>query len=147
MNTRLSYIIRAFNVMQSQVIDASCARTNYRSLHNHYCDAIMSTMGSQITSVCTIFCSGADQRKHQGSASLASVRGIQRWPANPPPPPPPPPPPHTHTHTHKGPVTRTMFPFDDVIMILPSSILVQDSLGHRQSTVQNPMWPTWKIMV
>ena len=34
--------------------------------------------------------------------SLAFVRGIDRWPVNSP---------------HKGPVTRKMFPFDDVIMI------------------------------
>ena len=45
--------------------------------------------------------SDADQRKHQSSASLAFVRGIHRWPVNSP---------------HKGPVTRKMFPFDDVIM-------------------------------
>ena len=48
--------------------------------------------------------SDADQRKHQSSASLAFVRGIHRWPVNSP---------------HKGPVTRKMFPFDDVIMNLP----------------------------
>ena len=46
-------------------------------------------------------CLNADQRKHQSSASLASVRGIHRRPVNSP---------------HKGPVTRKMFPFDDVIM-------------------------------
>ena len=40
-------------------------------------------------------------KKHQSSASLAFVRGIHRWPVNSP---------------HKGPVTREMFPFDDVIM-------------------------------
>ena len=39
--------------------------------------------------------------KHQRSASLAFVRGIHRWPVNSP---------------HKWPVTRKMFPFDDVIM-------------------------------
>ena len=50
---------------------------------------------------CSTVCSGADQRKHQSSASLAFVRGIHRWPVNSP---------------HKGPVTRKMFPFDDVIM-------------------------------
>ena len=44
--------------------------------------------------------SGADQRKHQSSASLAFVRGIHRWPVNSP---------------HKWPVTRGMFPFDDVV--------------------------------
>ena len=43
----------------------------------------------------------ADQRKHQSSASLAFVKGIHRWPVNSP---------------LKGPVTRKMFPFDDVIM-------------------------------
>ena len=41
-------------------------------------------------------CSGADQRKHQRSTSLAFVKGIQRWPMDSP---------------HKGPVTRKMFPF------------------------------------
>ena len=45
--------------------------------------------------------SGADQRTHQSSASLAFMRIIHRWTVNSP---------------HKGPVTRKMFPFDDVIM-------------------------------
>ena len=45
--------------------------------------------------------SGADQRKLQSSASLAFVRGIHRGPLDSP---------------HKCPVTRKMFPFDDVIM-------------------------------
>ena len=45
--------------------------------------------------------SGADQRKHQSSTSLAFARGIHRWPVNSP---------------HEGPVTWKMFPFDDVIM-------------------------------
>ena len=44
---------------------------------------------------------GADQRKHQSSTSLAFVRGIHRQPVNSP---------------HKWPVTRKMFPLDDVIM-------------------------------
>ena len=66
----------------------------------------MSTMASQITSS-TIVYSGADQRKHQRSASLAFVRGIHRWPVN---------------SLHKGPVTRKVFPFDDVIMITDSAI-------------------------
>ena len=48
-------------------------------------------------------CSGVDQRKHQRSASLAFMRGIYRWTVNSP---------------HKGPVTRKMFSFDDVIMNL-----------------------------
>ena len=45
---------------------------------------------------------GADQRKHQSSVSLAFVWGIHRSPVNSP---------------HKGPVTRKMLSFDDVIMI------------------------------
>ena len=60
-------------------------------------------MASQITSVsivCSV-CSGAVQRKHQSSVSLAFMRGIQRWPVDSP---------------HKDPVTRKIFPFDDVIM-------------------------------
>ena len=71
----------------------------------HYCDVIMGAMTSQIispTSIYSIVYSGADQRKHQSSLSLAFVRGIHRWPVHSP---------------HKGPVTRKMFPFDDVIMV------------------------------
>ena len=66
----------------------------------------MGAVASQITSL-TIFYwtiySDADQRKHQSSASLAFVRGIHRGPVNSP---------------HKWPVTRKMFPFDDVIMTI-----------------------------
>ena len=65
----------------------------------------MSAMASQITGVSIVYltgCSGAEQRKHQSSASLAFVGGIHRASVNSP---------------HKGPVTRKMFPFDDVIML------------------------------
>ena len=69
----------------------------------HYNDVIMDAMASQITGVAIVsaVCSGADQRKHQSSTSLAFFREIHRWPVNSP---------------HIGPVTRKMFPFDDVIM-------------------------------
>ena len=66
----------------------------------HYNDVIMSMMASQITSLTIVYSivySGADQRKHQSSASLAFVGGPVNYP-------------------HKGTVTRKMFPFDDVIM-------------------------------
>ena len=69
----------------------------------HYSDIIMSMMASQITSLTSVYpivYSGADQRKHQSSASLAFVR----WPVNSP------------NTPHKGPVMRILFPFDDVIM-------------------------------
>ena len=72
----------------------------------HYNDVIMSSIASQITSVTIVYStvySDTYQRKHQSSASLAFVWGIHRWPVNSP---------------HKGPVTRKMFPFDDVIMNL-----------------------------
>ena len=71
----------------------------------HYDDVIMGLMASQITSLTIVYStvdSGADQSKHQSSASLAFVWGIHRGPVNSP---------------HKWPVTRKMFPFDDVIMI------------------------------
>ena len=64
----------------------------------------MGTIASQITSLPSVYStvySGADQSKHQSSASLAFVWGIHRGPVNSP---------------HKWPVTRKMFPFDDVIM-------------------------------
>ena len=66
-------------------------------------DVIMRAIASEITSLTIVYSivySGADQTKHQSSASLAFVRGIHRSPVNSP---------------HIGPVTRKMFPFDDVI--------------------------------
>ena len=73
-------------------------------MRNHYDDVIMTMLASQITSlpvVCSIVYSDVNQRKHQSSASLAFVREIHRGPVN---------------FPHKWPVTRKMFPFDDVIM-------------------------------
>ena len=73
-------------------------------------DVIMSTMAPQLTGVSIVYstiCFGAHQIKHQSTASLAFMKGIHRWPVNSP---------------HKGPVTRKLFPFDDVIMNrVPSS--------------------------
>ena len=72
----------------------------------------MGATASQITNLTiaypTVY-SGADQRKHQSSALLAFVRGIHRGPVYSP---------------HKGPVTRKMFPFDDVIMYIRIVITV-----------------------
>ena len=47
----------------------------------HYSDAMIGVMASQITSLTIVYSiveSGANQRKHQSSASLAFVRGIHR---------------------------------------------------------------------
>ena len=80
--------------------------TQHTVSYHHYNGVIMSSMASQITiSVYSTVYSRADQRKHQSSASLAFVRGIHRLPMNSP---------------HKGPVTRKMFSFDGVIMIILS---------------------------
>ena len=71
---------------------------------SHYDDVIIGAIASQITSLTIVYStvySGADQSKHQSSAPLAFVWGIHRGPVNSP---------------HKWPVTRKMFPFDDVIM-------------------------------
>ena len=60
-------------------------------MFGHYDDIIMGAIASQITSLTIVYStvySGADQSKHQSSASLAFVWGIH----------------------------REMFPFDDVIM-------------------------------
>ena len=65
---------------------------------------IMGTIVSLITSLTIVYStvySDADQGKHQSSASLAFVWGIHRGQVN---------------SAHKWPVTRKMFPFDDVIM-------------------------------
>ena len=51
----------------------------------HYNDVIMGAMASQITSLTIVYSTvypGADQRKHQSSASLAFVWGIHRSPAS-----------------------------------------------------------------
>ena len=50
----------------------------------HYTDVIMSAMASQITSLTIVYStvySGANQRKHQSSASLAFVTGTGEFPA------------------------------------------------------------------
>ena len=70
----------------------------------HYDDVRMGAITSQITSLTIVYSivySDADQRKHQSSASLVFVRGIHRGPVN---------------FPHKWPVTRKMFPLNDVIM-------------------------------
>ena len=89
---------------------------------HHYDDVIMTTMASQITSLTIVYStvySGTDQRKHQSSASLAFVRGI-------------------HRGQHKWPVTRKMFPFDDVIMILKLLEQIQ-ATSHTEITCSHIM--------
>ena len=88
------YIYHISSKLMKQIIEKNT---------KHYSDVTMSVMAFQITRLTIVYSivySGADHRKHQSSATLAFVRGIHRWPVNSP---------------HKGPVTRKMFSFDDVI--------------------------------
>ena len=74
----------------------------------------MDTIASLITSLTVVYSivySDADQRKHQSSASLAFVWGILRGPLNSP---------------QKWPVTRKMFPFDDVIMFRVTGLMCRE---------------------
>ena len=64
----------------------------------------MGAIASQITGASIVYltaCSGADQRKHQRFASLAFVTGIHLRPVD---------------YPHKGPVTRKIISFDNVVM-------------------------------
>ena len=91
---------------------------SHRDLSSHYNDVIMGAIASQITSLTIVFSTiylDTDQRKHQSSASLASVRGIHRVPVN---------------FPHKWPLSRKMFPFDDFIMLY--DILKWSSSSKRE---------------
>ena len=106
-----------------------------RLLSVHYNDVIVGSIASQITSLTIVYSSvysGTDQRKHQSSASLAFVRGIHRRPVNSP---------------HKGPVTRKMLPFDDVIIQViaqnfqlglyeESTVWLESNFKHFQSEIK-----------
>ena len=101
----------------------------------HYSDVIISTMAFQITCVsivCPTVGSDVDQRKHYSSASLAFVRGFDRW--------------LVYSPHHKRPVKRKMLPFTltlsqctlagpvDIGMPLECHWLTQCSLGYNWAT-------------
>ena len=105
-------------------IKSSICRTQRMNNKTHYSDVIMSAMVYQITSHTSVYSaiySGAHKRKHQSSASLAFVRGIHRSP-------------------HTGPITRKMFPLDDVIMnfyLLIFCILDNEDMNRKQCHAQS----------
>ena len=110
-----------------------------KKIAHHCSDVMMDAMGSQIRSLTIVYStvySGADQRKYQSSASLAFVWGIHRWPVNSP---------------HKWPVTRTMFPFDDVIIF----IHLHDFRGRINTLAYTNVWwfkttqliSSWRILI
>ena len=81
---------------------------------DHYSDIIIGAMASQITSLIIAYSTdywGADQRKHQSSASLAFCGEFtdDRWPMNSP---------------HKWPVMRKIFSFHDVIILCFLSFVI-----------------------
>ena len=102
--------------------------------HHHYSDAIIGVMASQITSLTIVYStvySGADQRKHQSSASLAYVRGIHRWPVNSP---------------HKGPVFirwrhhDTSSIYHTTLNIHGTHVESSHFMNDTHSTRANPTW-------
>ena len=106
--------------------------------NNNCSDVIMGVMASQITRLTIVYptvYSGSkkDQRKRQSSASLTFVQGIRRWAVNSP---------------HKWPVTRKMFPFDDVIMMI--KIHKRSEARWNQFIAQDawtyPKTATWKTI-
>ena len=98
----------------------------------HYSDVIMGAIASQIISLVIVYSTvytDADPRKHQSSASLASVWGIHWGSVN---------------FPHKWPVTRKMFPFDDVIMIIWYSICHKTCITVCLcSYIINFKWSLW----
>ena len=71
-------------------------------------------------------------RKHQSSASLAFVREIHRGPVN---------------FPHKWPVTRKMFPFDDVIMIEARCQVEYEDVVGAVSTGDAPTTSEWSTVL
>ena len=106
------------------------------ALLGHCSDVKMGHMAFQITgisTVCSTVCSGTRRRKHQSPVSLAFVKRTQRPPVDSP---------------HKGPVTRKMFPFVDVIIILVSCGYVIRLTGSQYiylSILLNSLWPSDSI--
>ena len=85
-------------------------------LTKHYKDVIMGTIASQITSLASVYSAvslGADQKKHQSSASLAFVRGVHRRPVNSP---------------HKGPVRGKCF------HLMTSSCTKRQAMASRRTS-------------
>ena len=101
----------------------------------YYCDVKMTVMASQITSLTIVYStiySGADQRKHQNSASLAFVLGIHRGPVNSP---------------HKEPVMWKMFPFDDVIMICYNTVIFLPNTYNKCQQIWQGVWQSMELLL
>ena len=99
-------LIKKQSLRQVNITISGSYGLTQKYLRTHYNDVIMGTMTSQISSITIVYStvySGANQRKHPSFASLAFV--------------------------HKWPVTRKMFPFDDVIMIISYTAHTKDMMA------------------
>ena len=95
----------------------------------------MGVIASYITSLTIVYStvySDADQRKHPSSVSLAFVWGIHRGPVNSP---------------HKWPVTRKMFPFDDVIITMLWSPIILVARLIPFATSNLPLTMTQQVIL
>ena len=102
-NTVARRPFRAISGNRAYGVVKACYDTKTK-FSSHYGDIIMGVMASQITSVTIVYSivySGADKKKTLKLHVTGFCEGNDRLPVNSP---------------HKGPVTRKMFPFDDVIM-------------------------------
>ena len=102
----------------------------YHLNQSHYNSVIMSVMAYQITSLTNVYSTVYSRRRSKKIwklQSLAFVRGIQRWSVKSP---------------HKGPLTRKMFPFDDVIMLSVATAMACS--GH---TCNIHAWSVTSVMV
>ena len=92
----------------------------------------MGAIASQIPSLAIVYSivyADADQKKYHSSASLAFVWGIHQGPVNSP---------------HKWPVTRKMFPFDDVMIFL---CFVSVSLAAESCVYLDLLARVWYHMI
>ena len=105
---------------------------NLRAVSQHYSDAIMGAIVSQITSLTIVYStvySDTDQRKHQSSTSLAFVREIHWGPIN---------------SSHKLSVTREMFPLVDVIMRIAHGLIFSMGSEFVKNILQY-LWGTSEL--
>ena len=80
--------------------------------HHSGCNGISNHRHINCLLNCLFMCTS---KKTSKLASLAFVRGIHRWPLNSP---------------QEGPVTRRMFPFDDVIMFCTIPLLLNNAVTY-----------------
>ena len=102
---------------------------SFHEVAYHYNDVIMNALASQITSLTIVYSPAyldADQRKHKAP---------RHWPLCGE---------FTGNSPHKRPVTRKMFPFDDVIMVWTGT-----SWRHRwHQLFTKVLWPhNWNLMI